>query len=111
MIQTPVTRPRGRATFVRWVILLLLCLISFVAYVLRTNMSIAGEGMMTEAGLSQVQLGLVLAAFAWGNGIFQFPGGVLGQILGARKALTLALIAWAVREPLTKRCSCCTGWP
>lgn len=96
MTQTPVTHPRGRMTFVRWVILLLLCLISFVAYVLRTNMSIAGEGMMSEAGLSQVQLGLVLAAFAWGYGIFQFPGGVLGQVLGARKALTLALVAWGV---------------
>ena len=46
--------------------LALLFAASFVAYVLRTNMSIAGERMMTDLGLTQVQLGMVLAAFAWG---------------------------------------------
>jgi len=83
-------------TIVHWVILALLFLISFVAYVLRTNMSIAGERMMGELGLSLGQLGTVLGAFAWGYAIFQFPGGVFGQVLGARKALTFIVVAWGV---------------
>ena len=83
MNETKVTHPRGRMTIVHWLILALLFLASFVAYVLRTNMSIAGEGMMGDLGLSQVQLGVVLAAFAWGYAIFQFPGGVFGEVLGA----------------------------
>jgi ACS family glucarate transporter-like MFS transporter len=74
----------------------LLFLASFVAYVLRTNMSIAGESMSAELGLSRLQLGVVLAAFAWGYAIFQFPGGVLGDRLGGRKALTWMAIVWAV---------------
>ena len=96
MNETKVTHPRGRATIVHWLILALLFVASFVAYVLRQNMSIAGEGMMGDLGISQVQLGMVLAAFAWGYAIFQFPGGVFGQVLGGRKALSLIAVAWGV---------------
>jgi ACS family glucarate transporter-like MFS transporter len=86
----------GRPSHVRWNILALLTLLSFVAYLLRTNMSVAGERMMGDLGLSQVQLGWVLAAFAWGYAIFQFPGGLLGEWLGGRKALTLIALLWGV---------------
>ncbi len=81
-------------TRVRWVILALLFVASFVAYVLRTNMSIAGESMMTDLGLSKIQLGMVLSAFAWGYAIFQFPGGVFGDIFGCRRALTVMAVSW-----------------
>lgn len=83
-------------TNVRWVILALLFTVSFVAYVLRTNMSIAGEGMMTDLGLSKIQLGMVLSAFAWGYAIFQFPGGVFGDLLGCRRALTVIAVLWGI---------------
>ena len=79
-----------RATsHVRWVVLGFLTLISFVAYLLRTNMSVAGERIMTDVGLTPVQLGWVLAAFAWGYALFQLPGGLLGDLLGGRRALAL----------------------
>jgi len=81
---------------VRWHILALLTLASFTAYILRTNLSIAGERMMPELGLSQLQLGYILAAFAWGYAIFQFPGGVFGDRLGGRKALALIAVGWGV---------------
>lgn len=90
-----VPHPEGRSG-VRWVILTLLFLASFVAYLLRTNMSIAGENMTAELGLDRLQLGMILAAFAWGYAIFQFPGGVLGDRIGGRKALTWMAIGWAV---------------
>lgn len=89
----PSRPPRSQ---VRWSILALLFLASFVAYILRTNMSIVGEAMMGELGLTQVQLGVVLAAFAWGYAAFQFPGGVFGDRIGGRKALTLMLVAWGL---------------
>jgi MFS transporter, ACS family, glucarate transporter len=89
-------RDPARTSHTRWSILALLTLASFIAYLLRTNMSIAGERMMGELGLSQVQLGWVLAAFAWGYAIFQFPGGLLGEWLGGRKALTLIAVLWGV---------------
>jgi ACS family glucarate transporter-like MFS transporter len=96
-VQSTAVRPAGgRPTHVRWVVLALLVLASFVAYVLRTNMSIAGESLTRELGLSQVQLGVVLAAFAWGYALFQFPGGVFGDRIGARRALTALAVAWGV---------------
>lgn len=89
------TIPPGRSV-IRWKILALLFAASFVAYLLRTNMSVAGEHMMGDLGLTQVQLGFILAAFAWGYGIFQFPGGVLGDWIGGRKTLAIIAVLWGV---------------
>jgi ACS family glucarate transporter-like MFS transporter len=86
---------------VRWVILAILVLASFVAYLLRTNMSVAGEGMMRDLGLSQLQLGIVLAAFTWGYTIFQFPGGILDDALGSRRTLAIIAVGWGVANLLT----------
>jgi MFS transporter, ACS family, glucarate transporter len=86
--------PPAGGSSVRWNILALLVGASFVAYLLRTNLSIAGEQMMGDLGLSQVQLGMVLAAFAWGYAIFQFPGGVLGDRIGARATLAIIAALW-----------------
>ncbi|HSF14838.1 MAG TPA: MFS transporter [Vicinamibacteria bacterium] len=87
-------------TSIRWNILLLLFVASFVAYVLRTNLSIAGAGMMADLRISRVELGYVLAAFAWGYGIFQFPGGVLGDWIGARRALAFIAVSWGIMNLL-----------
>jgi ACS family glucarate transporter-like MFS transporter len=81
---------------VRWVILALLFGMSFVAYVLRTNMSIAGENIMADLGLSKIQLGMVFSAFAWGYAIFQFPGGVFGDRVGSRRALSFIAVWWGI---------------
>src|SRR5689334_12151926 len=59
----PMTAAGPSSSRVRWRIITLLALAGFVAYLLRTNMSVAGEGMVRDLGLSQVQLGVVLAAF------------------------------------------------
>ena len=85
-----------KPTWVRWRLVSLLVVASFVAYLLRTNMSVAGESMMTDLGLTKVQLGQVLAAFAWGYGLFQIPGGIFGDKAGGRRALTLMALAWCL---------------
>ena len=77
-------------------ILALLFGASFVAYVLRTNMSIAGENIMADLGLSKIQLGMVFSAFAWGYAIFQFPGGVFGDFVGSRRALSFIAVLWGI---------------
>lgn len=86
---------------VRWRILGLLALASAVAYLLRLNMSVAGETMIHDVGLSEVQFGLVLGAFAWGYALFQLPGGIWGQRLGGRRALTTIFLGWGVVTLLT----------
>lgn len=91
----------SNASNVRWRIFSLLALSSFVSYVLRGNMSIASSYVIADLGLSEIQWGWVLAAFTAGYGIFQFPGGVIGDKFGPRKALTGIAILWGVMMVLT----------
>ncbi|MEX2495969.1 MAG: MFS transporter, partial [Woeseia sp.] len=91
------SRPSG----VRWRVLALLVFASFVSYVLRTNISVAGPAMMTDLGLTEQQLGYILAAFTAGYTIFQFPGGVFGVKAGPRRALTILMVLWGLLTILT----------
>jgi len=82
---------------VRWTIFSFLFAFAFVAYIQRTSVAIAAERMMPELGLTQIQIGWLLSAFLVSYTAFQFPGGVLGQRMGARWTLVilglLALVA------------------
>jgi MFS transporter, ACS family, glucarate transporter len=89
------------ATSVRWRVLALLVLASFVSYVLRSDMSIAGPTIVGDLGLTEQQLGYILAAFTAGYTIFQFPGGVFGIKLGTRRAMTVIMILWGFLIMLT----------
>lgn len=90
----------GPTSNVRWRIVALLTLSSFVAYLLRQNMSVAGRQMIGDLGITDVQLGIVLAAFAWGYAIFQLPGGVVGHWVGGRRGLTLIMVLWGALNML-----------
>ncbi len=96
MAPTTESATRPAATGIRWAIIALCFLASIIAYLLRTNMSVAGTALSTDLGFSQVQLGLVFGAFAWGYAIFQFPGGVWGDRFGARRTLAVIAIGWGV---------------
>lgn len=91
----------ARATHVRWRIFAILAMGSFSSYMLRSNVSIAAPTMMSDLGLSEIQLGWVLAAFNAGYAVFQFPGGILGDNLGPRRALTIIATLWAITTILT----------
>lgn len=96
MSVSAVAPPAMRASNVRWTMLALLFAASFIAYVLRTSMSVAGEALMRELAISPVQLGMVLAAFAWGYALFQLPGGAWSDRVGPRRALTAICAGWGV---------------
>ena len=86
---------------VRWIVLSILIFGSFIAYVLRTNVSIVGETMMHDLGMNEIQLGMVFSAFAAGYAIFQFPGGIFGDRFGPRFAITAIAIAWGLLTIVT----------
>ncbi|MGH9322855.1 MAG: MFS transporter [Vicinamibacteria bacterium] len=91
---------------VRWQILGLLFLISILAYVFKQNVAIAGLGIRSELGLTDRELGWILSSAIWGYALFQLPGGLFGQIVGPRVALTTIVIAWTV---LTLLCGALPG--
>ena len=98
-----------RPTTVRWRVLAWIVVASFVAYVLRFNLSVAGPAMMRDLGLSEAQLGMVLGAFAWCYGLFQAPGGVLGERFGPRRAMTWMFVAWFATTAMMAMVP--RGWP
>ncbi len=94
--------PEGaRPTNVRWMVLALLFLISFVAYVQRLNFNVAGKVMMDELGYSKDQLGWMISAFILCYTIFQLPGGICGERFGSRRTMTWIVVLWGVCAALT----------
>jgi ACS family glucarate transporter-like MFS transporter len=85
----------------RWRILSLLFAISVITYIDRVNISVTARQMMPALQLTEMQMGHVFSAFVLGYALFQIPGGWLGDRLGARRVLTLALIWWSVFTALT----------
>jgi len=83
-------------TNVRWRILGILVLASFISYTLRYNVSTAAPVMMADLGLTEIQWGWVLAAFMTGYTLFQLPGGMLGDRFGPRVVLTAIAVLWSV---------------
>jgi len=88
-------RPRVfRATNV---VIGLLCLMYFLTYLDRVNIStvIASNEFLKEIPLSKVQMGLVFSAFAYPYLVFQVIGGWVADKFGPRKALMVCGIIWA----------------
>ena len=83
---------KNKPTSVRWRILSILALISFINYFLRSNLSIAAPAMISDLGLSEIQWGWIMAAFTAGYAIFQLPGGILGDKFGPRRVFTIIVV-------------------
>ena len=62
------------------VVLGLLCLMYFITYLDRVNVSSAAEGFGTEFGLSRTQIGLVFSAFVYPYLLFQLSFRVARKI-------------------------------
>ncbi|MFT5140715.1 MAG: ACS family glucarate transporter-like MFS transporter [Lysobacterales bacterium] len=88
-------------SWVRWRIFIIVAVGSFVSYALRSNLSIAAPAMIEDLGLTEIQWGYVMASFPLGYALLQFPGGMMGDSLGPRKALTIIGVLWTVLTVLT----------
>ena len=86
---------------IRLGLIFLLFLISAIAFLDRTNISVAGVEMRQEYGVDQVRLGWVFSAFLIGYALFQVPAGWLAARFGPRRVLTAALIWWGLFSALT----------
>jgi ACS family glucarate transporter-like MFS transporter len=75
---------------IRWRIFSFLFGFGFLAYIQQKTITVAAEPMMPALGLSHSQISYIEQAFVLGYAIFQLPGGIIGQRLGAR--LTFVVI-------------------
>ncbi|HLZ67845.1 MAG TPA: MFS transporter [Aliidongia sp.] len=76
-------------------VLALLCLMYFITYVDRVNVSTAATAFKTELGLSNTEVGFVFSAFAYPYLLFQVAGGWVSDRFGARRTLTVCAFIWA----------------
>ena len=81
--------------------LFVLCLMYFIAYIDRVNISVAGPAMRKELGLTPTELGLIFSAFAYPYAAMQIAGGWMADRFGPRVVLTVLSLLWAAGTMLT----------
>src|ERR1700761_9172465 len=80
---------------------LLLFLLSFVTYLDRVNISVAGVPLAHQFGFSRVQLGTIFSGLLLGYTLFQIPAGWIGDRFGHKKIMILAVLWWSLFTALT----------
>lgn len=101
MNSLPTRSSRLRVMPVRFRILGLLLVLSFVNYILRNNISVALPSIREEFAFSSTELGWILGSFNVAYALFQIPGGLFGDALGPRRALTIIAVTWGMLTALT----------
>ena len=85
----------------RYLLVTWLFVLSAVAYLDRTNISIAGIQIGKEFGIDNTHLGWIFSSFLIGYAAFQVPAGLLVHRYGTRLVLTFAVIWWGLFTVLT----------
>jgi ACS family glucarate transporter-like MFS transporter len=85
-----------RPTRVRYRIIALIFVITAINYADRATFSIAGNSASNELGLTPVQTGFILSAFAWAYALAQIPGGALLDRFGTKRIYAGAIALWSV---------------
>ncbi len=86
---------------IRYLLIMLIFVVSGVVYIDRSNISIAGIYLAKDYGIDNVQLGWVFSAFLLGYAFFQVPAGWVVGKLGPRKTLAIGLVWWSVLSVAT----------
>lgn len=79
-----------KKTSVRWFIVFMLFLVTSVNYADRATLSIAGDSVQHDLGLSSISMGYVFSAFGWAYVIGQLPGGYLLDKFGSKIVIACA---------------------
>jgi sugar phosphate permease len=79
------------------IVLALLCVMYFLTYLDRVNIStaMASNQFLKELPLTKTQTGFIFSAFAYSYLLFQISGGWVADKLGPRLALTICGVIWA----------------
>jgi ACS family glucarate transporter-like MFS transporter len=88
-------------THVRYFLAFWLFILSGVAFLDRTNISITGLQISKEYGIGNQELGWIFSAFLIGYAAFQVPAGWLAARFGPRRVLTFGVLSWCAATLLT----------
>ena len=90
-----------RFAAIRYRILAMLFILSFVNYLLRNSLSVAIPEIRAEFAFTSTELGWILGSFNLSYTLLMIPGGIFGEWLGPRRAMALIAVAWGVLSWLT----------
>jgi ACS family glucarate transporter-like MFS transporter len=88
-------------TQLRWLIIGLLLAIAAVAYLDRSNISIAAAFLARDLALSDVELGVVFSAFALGYALSQPIAGRFADRYGACRMIAIGILLWSLLSTAT----------
>lgn len=89
----------------KWIVVALLCLANVIAYVDRTNLSvaIASKEFINYFHLTNAQRGDLSSAFFWSYALLQVPIGALADRYGVKYPFAISFLMWSL-------VSAATGW-
>jgi sugar phosphate permease len=86
----------SRPTRVRYLVLAVACSLAVLTYVQRQGFVAATPEIKTTLQLDVAQIGDLAAVWLVAYAVFQVPGGLLGDRIGARALLTLLVLGWSL---------------
>ena len=96
-----IMRARRSRLEIRHLMVFVLCLMYFVAYVDRVNIAVAAPLMRRDLGLTPIELGFIFSAFAYPYAAMQIAGGWAADRFGPRFVLTALSLLWATATIFT----------
>lgn len=85
-----------KPTHVRYQVLAVACSLAVLTYVQRQGFIAATPYIKQDLQLGDGQMGYLLAVWLVAYGLFQVPGGLVGDRIGARHLLTLLVMGWSL---------------
>jgi MFS transporter, ACS family, glucarate transporter len=83
-------------TRVRYLVLGTACSLAVLTYVQRQGFVAGTPYIKADLGLNDKQMGDLASVWLVAYGLFQVPGGLLGDRLGARHLLTILVLGWSL---------------
>jgi MFS transporter, ACS family, glucarate transporter len=87
---------QSRTSHVRYLILLVLFVITAISYADRATLSMTGPAIAKQLGMSPVAMGYALSSFAFAYVLAQVPGGILLDRYGSKRVYVWALVLWSI---------------
>jgi ACS family glucarate transporter-like MFS transporter len=94
----------------RWVLAVLMFLITFMSYMDRVNLSVATPEIMREFNFTKMDIGFFQTVFFMGYAAMQVPGGILAEYFRHRIVVVAAVTWWSVFTALTAAASTFSQW-
>ncbi|HEY3589383.1 MAG TPA: MFS transporter [Buttiauxella sp.] len=94
ILDTVAESKKGKNT--RYLILLIIFIVTTINYADRATLSIAGTEVAKELQLSAISMGYIFSAFGWAYLLMQIPGGWLLDRYGSKKVYTYSLFFWSL---------------